>query len=143
MLGLGERLLAEDAFALKFGGRKRRQLQGGAERETIAAELKSALKRRRQHQNSRGDDALLALQRARHLSGAKAAVAFAKNEFGRIGAAVLSDVERDYLGHRFRVGMNRPKGAGAVRLRRAAPARADRIDEHEVGERQPSVRIVD
>src|SRR5207248_6856557 len=39
--------------------------------------------------------------------------------------------------------MHRPKVARAVRFGRAAPARADRIDQNEVGEWQPGVWIVD
>ena len=143
MLGLGKRLLAERPFALELGGRERGQLQSGAEREAIAAELKCAFKRRRQHQDAGGDDALLALQHARDFGGAKSAIAFAKNEFGRTGAAVLGDIKRNDLGHGFRIAVNGPKVAGVVRLGRAAPAGADRIDQHQIGERQPGIRIVD
>src|SRR6516164_3951038 len=59
MLGLGKRLFAEGSLALELGGRERWQLQGGAECEALAAELKCALKSRRQHQDTGGKNALL------------------------------------------------------------------------------------
>src|SRR6185437_6219340 len=40
-------------------------------------------------------DALLAFERARHLGGAEAAVAFAQQIFRRAGAIVVIDIERD------------------------------------------------
>ncbi len=83
MLGLRQRLLAERAFALELGRRERRQLQRGAEREAVAAELECALEHRRHHQDAGNHDALIVLQRARDLGGAKAAIAFAEDEFRR------------------------------------------------------------
>src|SRR5262249_38888608 len=83
-------------------------------------ELKSALKRRRQHQDTGGKNALLALQHACDLGRAESAVAFAEDEFGRAGTAVFGDVERDDLGHGFRIAMNGPEGPRAVRLGGAA-----------------------
>ena len=44
MLRLGQRLLAERAFAFELGRSQRRQLQSGAKRKAVAAELKGALK---------------------------------------------------------------------------------------------------
>jgi hypothetical protein len=86
---------------------------------------------------------LLAFQHAGDFGSAKPAIAFAKDEFGRTGAAVLSHVKGDDLGHRFGIAMDRPKSPGGLRLCGAAPAGADRIDEHQVGERQPSIWIID
>jgi len=87
-------------------------------------------------------DALLAFERARHLGGAEAAVAFAQQIFRRAGAIVVIDIERDDLGHRFGVTAHAPEFSGVFRLERAAPAGSDRIDENEIGETQPGIRIV-
>src|SRR5580693_6179578 len=97
MLGLGQRVLAESALALHFGGGERWQLQSGAQRKTVAAELERAFEQRRQHQNSRNHDALLALHGARNFGGAKSAIAFTQDEFRRTDAAVLRHIKRDDL----------------------------------------------
>ena len=68
-----------------------------------------AFDHRRHHDDAVRDDALIVLQRLRHLGGAEAAIAFAQNIFGRADAAVLGDIERDHLGERFRVAMNVPE----------------------------------
>ena len=143
MLGLGQRILAERALAFELRRRQRRQLQRGAEREATAAELERCLQHRRQHQNSRNHDALIALHVARDLGGAKAAVALAEDEFRRADAAVLGDVKRDHLRHRLGVAAHAPERAAAVGLGRPAPAGADRIDQHQVSEGKPGVRIID
>ena len=92
--------------------------------------------------NAVGDDALAALQRLRHLGGAEAPITFAQDEFGRADAAVLGDIERDHLGERLGIAMHAPERASAVRLGGPAPAGADRIDHHEIGESEPGVRVV-
>ena len=142
MLGLRQRSRAERPFALELGGGERGQRQRGPEREVVAAEMKLAFDHRRNHENAVGDDALAALQRLRHLGGAEAAIAFAQDEFGRADAAVLGDIERDHLGERLGIAMHAPERAGAVRLGGPAPAGADRIDHHEIGESEPGVRVV-
>ena len=83
MLGLRQRLLAESAVAFELGRGERGELQRGAEREAVAAELERALDHRRHHEDAVHDDALLVLQRPRDLGGAEAAIAFAENEFRR------------------------------------------------------------
>ena len=143
MLGLGQRLLAERAVAFELRRRQRRQLQRGAEREAAAAELECAFEHRRHHQNSGNHDALLALHGARDLGGAKAAIAFAEDEFRRADAVVLGDVKRDHLRHRLGVAAHAPERAAAVGLGRPAPAGADGIDQHQIGEGKPGVRIID
>ena len=143
MLGLRERVLAESPLALHFGGRERRQLQRGAQRKTVAAELERAFEQRRQHQDSGNHDALLALHGAGDLGGAKSAVAFAEDEFRRADAAVLRHVKRNDLCHRAGVAVHAPECAAAVGLGRPAPAGADGIDQHQIGEGKPGVRIVD
>ena len=83
------------------------------------------------------------LHGARDLGGAKAAVAFAEDEFRRADAVVLGDVKRDHLRHRLGVAAHAPERAAAVGLGRPAPAGADRIDQHQIGEGEPGIRIVD
>src|SRR5438067_10724266 len=78
----------------------------------------------------------------RHLRGAVAAVAFAEQVFGRSAAAVLSDIERDDLGHSLRVLSHAVEGFAAVGLGWPAPAGADRIDEYEIGEGEPGRGVV-
>ena len=85
----------------------------------------------------------LALQVARDLGGAEAAIAFAEDEFRRTGAAILGDVERDRLSPSIGVAMHAPECAAAVGLGRPAPAGADRIDQHQIGEGEPGVGIID
>ena len=63
--------------------------------------------------------------------------------FGEAGAAIFRDVERDDLGHRFGVAMHAPEEAVIVGLGRPAPAGADRIDQHQIGEGEPGIGIVD
>ena len=135
--GRGERVLA-----LELGGRQRRQLQRRAQRRLVVAEGEPAFQHRRQHDDAGNDDALVALQRARHLGGAEAAIAFAEQIFRRSDAVVLGDIERDRLGERLGVAADAPEMLGVVRLHRAAPAGADRIDQHQVGEGEPGVGIV-
>ena len=107
-----------------------------------AAEQQRAFDQRRHHHHAGDQDALLALQRARHLGGAKAAVAFAEDVFGRQRAAVLRQVERDGLGQDLGIALHAPERAAAVGLGRPAPARADRIDQDQIREGKPGVRIV-
>jgi hypothetical protein len=82
------------------------------------------------------------LQRARDLGGAEAAVGFAEQIFGRVAAAVVGEPGHDGLRHRIGVALYAPERAAAVGLDGAAVARADRIDQHEIGEGEPGVRIV-
>ena len=109
----------------------------------FAAELELAFDHRRDHDDAADDNALIVLQRACHLGGAEAAIAFAQDVFRRADAAVLGDVKRDRLGERFGVAMHAPERAAAVGLGGATPAGADRIDHHQIGESEPGVRIVD
>ena len=71
---------------------KRRELQRGAEREAGGVELQCAFEDRRDHDKAADDDTLLLLQRACDLHAAEPAIAFAKQIFGRVGAAVFRDV---------------------------------------------------
>ena len=142
MLGLRQRLLAERAGALELGRRQRRQLQRGAERKAVAAECQRAFEQRRDHDDAADHDALVVLHGARDLGGAEAAVALAQNVFRRTQSAVLGDVERDHFRHRFGVAVDTPERAAAVGLGRPAPAGADRIDQHQIGEGEPGVRVV-
>src|SRR6202034_1017184 len=143
MLGLRQSVGAKCVLALKLGGGERRQLQRGAERKAVAAELEMALEQRRYHQESRNDDTLIVLQRTGDFGRAETAVAFAENEFRRTGSAVFRDVERDDLGHRLGIAMYAPEEAAIVGLGCPAPAGADRIDQDQIGESQPSIRIID
>ena len=142
MLGLRQRLLTEGAAALELGRDQGRQLQRRAERETAAAELEFAFDQRRDHDDTADDDALIALQVARDLGGAEAAIAFAEDIFRRRAAAVLGDVKRDHFRHQLGVAMHAPEGAAAVGLCRPAPAGADRIDQHQIGEGEPGIGVV-
>jgi len=56
---------------------------------------------------------------------------------------VLGGVDRDRFGHDVGIALHAPEVLAVVGFHRAAPAGADRIDEHEVGEAQPGVRIID
>src|SRR4029077_1976214 len=112
-------------------------------REAVAAELERAFEHRRQHDDPRNHDALVVLHDARDLGGAKAAVAFAEDEFRRADAAVLGHVKRDDFRHRFGVAVHAPERVAAVGLGRPAPAGADRIDHDQIGEGEPGVRIID
>ena len=125
-----QRRRVEGVLALEFGRRQRRQLQGRAQRELVVAEGQPAFQHGRQHDDAGGHDALVALQRAGHLGGAEAAIAFAEQIFRRGRAIVLGDVERDRLRERIGVGADAPEMFGVVRLDRAAPAGADRIDQN-------------
>src|SRR5262245_48004315 len=141
-LGLRQRLLAEGALAFELCRRQRRQLQRRAQGEAAATEDQAAFDQRRHHDDARHRDALLALQRLRHLGGAEPAVAFAQDVFGRVAATVLGEIERDGLGQRLRVLAHTVERAAAVALGRAAPAGSDRIDQDQIGEGEPGVRVV-
>ncbi len=139
---LGQRGAAESILALELGRRQRRQLQRRAQRGFVVAEGEPAFQHRRQHHDAGGHDALVALQRARHLGGAEAAIAFAEQIFRRRRAVVLGDVKRNRLRERVRVAADAPEMLGVVRLDCAAPAGADRIDQHQIGEAKPGIGIV-
>ena len=62
--------------------------------------------------------------------------------FGELSAAVLGDVKRDHFRQRFGVAMHAPEAVAAFGLGRPAPAGADRIDQHQIGEGEPGVRVV-
>ena len=142
MLGLRQGRGAEGSFPFELGRGQRRQFQRGPERKVVAAELEVAFEHRRDHENAADHDALIVLQRARHLGGAKAAIALAQNVFRRAEAAVLGDVESDHFRHRLGVAVHAPERAAAVGLGRPAPAGADRIDQHQIGEGEPGIRVV-
>ena len=74
---------------------------------------------------------------------AKSAVAFAEQIGWRAGASMMRQVQRDHLGDRLRVLPHAVKILGVVGFRGAAPAGADRVDQHEIGEGEPALRIVD
>ena len=63
--------------------------------------------------------------------------------FGELTTVVLGDVKRDHLRHRLGVAAHAPERAAAVGLGRPAPAGADRIDQHQIGEGEPGIRIID
>ena len=107
-----------------------------------AAELELAFDHRRDHDDAARHDALIVLQRAGHLGGTEAAIAFAQNVFRRTDAAVFGDVKRDHLGERFGIAMHAPERAAAVGFGGPAPAGADRIGHHKIGEGEPGIRVV-
>src|SRR5262249_38655310 len=92
--------------------------------------------------NAGNQNALVALQRTRSLDGTEAAIALAKKKLRRTGAVIAGDIECDGLGHGTRVAANAPEILAIVRLDRAAPACPDRVDQDEVREREPSLRVV-
>jgi hypothetical protein len=142
MFRLRQRVLAECAFALELGRGKRGQLQRSAERIAVAAERERAIKHWRGHQDPGNENALVALQQTRDFGGAKATVALAQDEFRRTGSAVLGDVQRDDFRHRLGVAVHAPECPGAIGLGGPAPASADGIDQDEIGESEPGLRIV-
>src|SRR5262249_60682784 len=92
--------------------------------------------------NAGNQNALVALQRTRSLDGTEAAIALAKKKLRRTGAVIPGDIECDGLGHGTRVAANAPEILAIVRLDRAAPACPDRVDQDEVREREPGLRVV-
>ncbi len=132
----------ERAFAIELGRGQRRQLQSRSQRKAAAAEGETALDQRREHDDAGHRDALLLLQHPRHLGGTEAAIAFAQDVFRCAAAAVLGEIERDGLGKRLRVAADAVKRLGAIGFGGSAPAGADRIDQHQVGESEQRVRIV-
>jgi hypothetical protein len=126
-----------------LGGGQRRQLQRRAKRELVRPEHQLPLEQRREHHRAGDDDPLRVLQRTRHLRRAKAAIALAKQEFRRRRAVVVGDIERDRLGDALGIGVDVVVLGRIVGFHGAAPAGADRVDQHEVGEVEPAVRIVD
>ena len=118
-------------------------MQRRAERVRGARPLQRGIEHRRHHHDAGRGQALLDLHRARHLGGAEAAIAFAKQVFRRCGAAVVGGIERDHLGDHLGVAAHVEIGVGGLRLDGAAPAGGERIDEDEIGEGEPGVRIVD
>ena len=142
MFGLRQCRDGEGSLTLELGRRQRGKLQSGAECEAVAAELELALDQRRHHQDAAQNDALTVLQRSRDFGGAEAAIAFAENEFRRADADVFGDVEGDHLSHRFSVAVHAPEAVAAFGFGGPAPAGADRIDQNEIGEGEPGVRVV-
>src|SRR5262249_43259748 len=57
-------------------------------------------------------------------------------------AVVLRNVERDRLGHGIGIAVDTPEVLGVVSFDRAAPAGTDRIDQHEICESKPGIRVV-
>ena len=141
-LGFRLRLLAESAFALELGRRQGGQLQGGAQRGTIAAEGQAALDDRRHHDDPRHHDALLVLQQLRQFGGTIAAIAFAQEVFGRRAAAILGKIEGDDFGHGLRILAHAVESIAAVGFGRPAPAGANRIDHDQIGKCEPGGGIV-
>src|SRR5262249_20836302 len=83
-----------------------------------------------------------ALQRTRSLDGTEAAIALAEKKLWRTGAIIPGDIECDCLGHGTRIAANAPEILAIVLLDRAAPACPDRVDQNEVREREPGLRVV-
>src|SRR3546814_5671018 len=103
--------------------------------------MQCAVEEGRNNHDAGDDDALLLLQDLRQLGGAETAVALPQQDLGRGGAAVVGDIERDGFGQSFRVRLRAPEVLGLLRVGGAAPAGADGVEQHEVGEGAPAIGV--
>ncbi len=97
----------------------------------------------RHHHHSAYADALLALQGARELGHAKPAIALADEEFGGDLPVLLLHPFADGDGQGRNVAVDGPEAAARIVPCLVGPAiaSADRIEEDEVGEGQPALRV--
>ena len=95
-----------------------------------------------QHHAVEGDVVVIAGELCRDGGRAGRPVGFAAKELGGVPAVVLVQPETNELGNGFRVGLHAPEGLGVGIAEGIAPARADRIDEHQVGHVEQRFRVV-
>ena len=165
LLGLAEDLLERRplperarAAVMERGGGHGRDAVDPAEDVVVGRREAGDLERGRDEDRAVQPDARALLEHPREPADAVAAVALARDEHGRAPAAVLGEPAAHELAERLEVALVPEvllRVGSVVRLRAllavalllrlddAAEAGADRVDEHEVGEREPGRLVLD